>query len=152
MITNELSEAATEINEILGYLPKEYVEKIPIKLRTFFYKIRKVDYESKINPNKQLDEQELKSKTKILLTIIYRNYWCNEEEREKLDKILIENDKNNEEKLREIYNPENIFKLKKVSEEKVETIEENLHLVLKQNLFAKAWNCIKSFLEGKKKI
>ena len=81
MITNEFAEASAEINEILGYLPTEYVEKIPAKLREFFNKVKKVDYVSKIDPYKQLDEQELKPKTKILLTVIYRNYWCNEEER-----------------------------------------------------------------------
>ena len=93
MITNEFAEASAEINEILGYLPTEYVEKIPAKLREFFNKVKKVDYVSKIDPYKQLDEQELTPKTKILLTVIYRNYWCNEEERAELDEILIENDK-----------------------------------------------------------
>ena len=29
MVTNEFAEASAEINEILGYLPSEYVEKIP---------------------------------------------------------------------------------------------------------------------------
>ena len=35
MITNEFAEASAEINEILGYLPTEYVEKIPTKLTCF---------------------------------------------------------------------------------------------------------------------
>lgn len=52
----------------------------------------------------------MKPKTKTLLTIIYREYWCNEEERTELDKILIENDKLYEAELREKYNPDNIFK------------------------------------------
>lgn len=120
MITNEFAEAAAEINEILGYLPNEYVEKIPVKLRDFFDKVRKQDYVSNIDPYKLLDEQDLKPKTKTLITVLYRNYWCNEEEREELDKILLENDRKYEEELREKYNPDNIFKKK----EKVEEIEE----------------------------
>lgn len=147
MITNEFAEASAEINEILGYLPKEYVEKIPDKLREFFNKVKKVDYVSKIDPYKQLDEQELKPKTKTLLTVIYRNYWCNEEEREELDKILIENDKKYEEELRKRYNPDNIFKKKEIVEEKVETIQEALPIVLKENLFTRVWNFIKSILK-----
>lgn len=123
MITNEFAEASAEINEILGYLPTEYVEKIPTKLREFFNKVKKADYVSKIDPYKQLDEQELKPKTKTLLTVIYRNYWCNEEERADLDKILIENDKKYEKELRERYNPDNIFK-KKEKEEQFEEVEE----------------------------
>ena len=35
MITKEFAEATTEINKILSYLPTEYIEKIPIKLRKF---------------------------------------------------------------------------------------------------------------------
>lgn len=150
MITNEFAEASAEINEILGYLPTEYVEKIPAKLREFFNKVKKVDYVSKIDPYKQLDEQELKPKTKILLTVIYRNYWCNEEERAELDEILIENDNKYEEELRERYNPDNIFKKKEIVEEKVETIQENLPAEIKQNLFTKVWNFIKRLLKNKK--
>ena len=112
-----------------------------------FYEVKKVDYVSKIDPYKQLDEQELKTKTKTLLTVLYRNYWCNEEERAELDKILIENDKKYEEELRERYNPDNIFKKESVMEEKVETIQYNLPNVVKQNLFTKVWNFIKNIIK-----
>lgn len=144
MITNEFAEASAEINEILGYLPTEYVEKIPAKLREFFNKVKKEGYVSKIDPYKQLDEQELKPKTKTLLTVIYRNYWCNEEERAELDKILIENDKKYEEELRERYNPDNIFKKKEIIEEKIETIQSNLPAEIKKASFVqKLFNYIK---------
>lgn len=136
MITNEFAEASAEINEILGYLPTEYVEKIPAKLREFFNKVKKADYVSKIDPYKQLDEQELKPKTKTLLTVIYRNYWCNEEERAKLDEILIENDKKYEQELREKYNPDNIFKKKEIIED-IETIQSNLPAEIKKETFFK---------------
>lgn len=137
MITNEFAEASAEINEILGYLPTEYVEKIPAKLREFFDKAKKEGYVSKIDPYKQLDEQELKPKTKTLLTVIYRNYWCNEEERAELDKILIENDKKYEEELREKYNPDDIFQKKEIVEEKIETIQSNLPAEIKKESFVK---------------
>ena len=110
-------------------------------------KVKKEDYVSKIDPYKQLDEQKLKPKTKTLLTVIYRSYWCNEEERAELDKILIENDKKYEEELRERYNPDNIFKKKEIIEEKVETIQDNLPMVVKENIFTKVWNFIKNILK-----
>lgn len=147
MITNEFAEASAEIDEILKYLPTEYVEKIPAKLREFFNKAKKEGYVSTIDPYKQLDEQELKPKTKTLLTVIYRNYWCNEEERAELDKILIENDRKYEEELRERYNPDNIFKKSEIIEEKVETIQENLPVVVKENIFIRVWNFIKNMLK-----
>lgn len=147
MITNEFEEASAELNEILGYLPTEYVEKIPFKLREFFIKVKKDDYVSKIDPYKQLDEQELKPKTKALLTVIYRNYWCSEEERVELDKILIENDKKYEEKLREKYNPDNIFK-KKDNDKVVGEINET-NVVIYNNMmwYQKAFLFISNLLK-----
>ena len=123
MITKEYAEAYAEIDEILGYLPDEYVNKIPVKLREFYKKAKDKEYVSKIDPFKTLDNQEMKHTTKVLLTIIYREYWCNEEEKAELDKILIENDQKLETEIREKYNPDNIFKKKDNSEE-IENIEE----------------------------
>lgn len=132
MVTKELAEASAEINEILKYLPKEEVEKIPSKLREFFKEISSKDYVTNINPNIPLDKQQIKEKTKDIIALIYRNYWCSEEERKELDQKLIENDKKFEEELREKYNPDNIFKnnvtttKKEESEVKEEKIEQSL--------------------------
>ena len=110
MVTKEFAEASAEINEIFKYLPKEEVEKIPSKLREFFKEVSSKDYVTNINPNIPLDKQQIKEKTKDIIALIYRNYWCSEEERKELDQKLIENDKKFEEELREKYNPDNIFK------------------------------------------
>lgn len=123
MVTKEFAEASAEINEILKYLPEEYINKIPTKLRDFFKKVEDKEYITNIDPYKTLDQQDLKLKTQTLLTILYREYWCNEEEKAELDKILIENDKKYEEELREKYNPDNIFKKNEDTEE-IETVEE----------------------------
>ncbi len=141
MVTKEFAEATTEINKILSYLPTEYVEKIPNKLRIFFLNVESKEYEFNIDPYKQLDEQDLKPKTKTLLTIIYRNYWCNEQEKAELDKILIENDKKYEDELREKYNPDSIFKNK---ERKVEVVENsNAMVAYKESVFIKIKNWFK---------
>ena len=123
MITKEYAEAYAEIDEILGYLTDEYVNKIPVKLREFYKKAKDKEYVSKIDPYKTLDNQDMKHTTKVLLTIIYREYWCNEEEKAELDKILVKNDQKHEAEIREKYNPDNIFK-KKSNTEEIEKIEE----------------------------
>jgi len=133
MVTKEFAEATTEINKILTYLPTEYVEKIPKKLRMFFLNVESKEYIPNIDPYKQLDEQDLRPKTKTLLTIIYRNYWCNEQEKAELDKILIENDRKYEEELREKYNPDDIFKNKQRTSTIVE--ETNLPIEVKKEKF-----------------
>lgn len=148
MVTKEFAEAITEINKIFSYLPIEYVEKIPIKLRKFFKDIESKEYIPNIDPYKQLDEQDIKPKTKTLLTIIYRNYWCNEQERAELDKKLIENDKKYEEELREKYNPDDIFKKREKTSTTVQ--ETNLPMEIKKESFVKKLiNYIKCLLKRK---
>lgn len=148
MITNEFAEASAEIDEILGYLPVEYVEKIPIKLREFFSKTKKEDYVSKIDPYKLLDEQELKPKTKIFLTIIYRNYWCNEDERVEIDMVLLENDKKYEEELRSIHSPDSIFYKKENIEKDLENIQEYFLVEIeKRNFFQRIVDYIKKIFK-----
>ena len=151
MITKEFSEAATEVNKILSYLPEEYVEKIPIKLREFFKNIESKDYIPNIDPYKSIDKQELQPKTKTLLTVIYRDYWCNEEERKEIDKVLIENDKRYEEELRKKYNPDNIFKKK---DEEIKEVEETTLIVYNNgNWYQRALsfisNILKKYLKNK---
>lgn len=152
MITKEFAEASTEINEILKYLPEDYVYKIPVKLKDFFKKVEDKEYVTNIDQNNSLDEQDIKPKTKTLLTILYREYWCNEEEKAELDKILMENDKKYEAELREKYNPDNIFKNKYVTEISEEEILENtnkLPVEIKESLFKKVINFFKRIFKSK---
>mgnify|MGYP005764934891 len=148
MVTKEFAEAATEINKILSYLPTEYVKKIPIKLRKFFEDVESKEYIPNIDPYKQLDKQDLKPKTQTLLTIIYRNYWCTEQERAELDKILIKNDKKYEKELREKYNPDDIFKNK----QKILTTIQDTNLsieIRKENFIIRLINYIKELFNRK---
>ena len=88
MITKEFSEEISELNKLLSYMPLEYVKKIPEKLRNFFKEFESKTYIPNINPGKAIDEQNIKEGTRDLITIIYRNYWCDKEEKDKLNKIL----------------------------------------------------------------
>lgn len=149
MVTKEFAEASAEINEIFKYLPKEEVEKIPSKLREFFKEVSSKDYVTNINPNMPLDKQQIKEKTKDIIALIYRNYWCSEEERKELDQKLIENDKKFEEELREKYNPDNIFKnnvtttKKEEPEIKEEKIEQSLVVQETEKWYQRFLNMIK---------
>ena len=160
MVTNEFADASSELIEILKYLPQNEVEKVPQKLRSFFIKVANNNYVTKIDPNKSMQEQDIKEKTKDLITVLYRNYWCNEDERTSLDKKLIENDKKYEEMLRKKYNSENIFGVKeKVTEEYKEEIKEEKELIenttqemikyTKLNFLQKIFEKIKSFFKRK---
>lgn len=149
MVTKEFAEATTEINKILSYLPTEYVEKIPIKLRKFFKEVESKEFIPNIDPYKTFEEQELKPKTQTLLTIIYRNYWCTEHEKLELDKILLENDKKYEEKLREKYNLDSLFKNKQSVVEKQNTLETSIIEYKEKNLIQKIFDKIINLFKRK---
>ena len=155
MVTKEFAEASAEINEIFKYLPKEEVEKIPSKLREFFKEVSSKDYVTNINPDLPLDEQNIKEKTKDIIALIYRNYWCSEEERKELDQKLIENDKKFEEELREKYNPDNIFKnnvtttKKEEPEIKEEKIEQSLVVQETEKWYQRFLDMVKRWFKKK---
>lgn len=122
---NDLYKAYAEVDEILSFMEDVYIDKIPKKLRELFKNERLEYYKPNIDPKIPLDEQRLQKKTFSILAMLNLNYWC-EDEKEKQDLIAIyaENDRKKEEKLREKYNPDNLFK-KKETEQKIEELQKN---------------------------
>ena len=104
--------AYSEVYEILNLLDKEYKEKVPDKVRTFFEEERLKDYKPEINVDIPLIDQNLKRETITLLAILNLNYWCDTpvEKQEALDE-LANNEKEKQEVL-EKYNLDNLFKNK----------------------------------------
>ena len=102
--------AYSEVDKILSFMEKKYVQKIPENIRQFFKSKKDENYDPNINPEIQLTEQNLQRKTFVILAMLNVNYWCeNEEEKQKLLNIYAENDKIKEAESREKYNPDNIF-------------------------------------------
>lgn len=86
--------ACTEVDEILKYLPKEYVDKVPQKFRRMFYDARLEDDKVKIDPNLSITQQNVVYETLVILTILKMNYWCNsKEEKDRIQKKLEANEK-----------------------------------------------------------
>jgi hypothetical protein len=126
-MTVEYQRSLTELNVILNYMNIEHVKKIPTKFINFINNNMDKDYIPNINKNIPIDQQELRKDTKILLSLIYRNYWCdNELKKDLLNQDLI-NKKNFEQELREKYNPDNIFKNNQYQKENL--IETHTELV-----------------------
>lgn len=106
---NNFHKAYKEILELLKYMPKEDVEKIP-KEMIYTFKI-KMDAEHKfeIDTKKPLEKQDFMEETKDILANMFRDYWATPKQREKiLEKERIEKQRLEEEK-RKKYNPDNIF-------------------------------------------
>ena len=149
MVSVEYSEAIVEILEILENSDNTIYNKIPNKLIEFWESNKSATYKPNLNHNKPLNEMKLKQKTKDIITMIYLNYLCDENERENIIDILKKNEENYQLMLREKYNPDNIFK----KQEKQKTIETEKHMKnvaivkYKESIFSKIIKSIKKFLK-----
>lgn len=147
MTYEDYANLAAEMNILLRYLDDELVEKIPQKIIEFFQDIASPTFRSKIDPRFPLDEQYLLPSTECMLTLLYRQYWCTEEEREELDKLLIESEElriqNEQNSLNNIFdkieNSEDIFI-------EAETQNSNLPTTINENIFIEKLKELLSYL------
>jgi len=150
----EYSEAAVEVLDILDNTDRQAVNKIPKDFIKFLIDIASYDYVVNFDHSKPINELNLKERTKELLGVIYINWWCDESQRGQYKKEIEEKEKREQEKLREKYNPDNIFKNKKsvqISNEMQEEINsknETLAIVNnKENIFKRIINKVISFFK-----
>lgn len=107
-------DAYAEVDIILSFMDPKYLNEIPEKLRNIFKEKKSNNYQKTILPNKPLQEQGLSEETLSILAVLNYNYWCKDELRKKeLLELYCKNEKEHQQKLREKYNPDNIFKHKK---------------------------------------
>lgn len=150
-----LYNAYTEIYEILSYMPISYVKKIPNELLDLFEQKRNKEYKYYVDTTKKINEQEMLIKTKAILATLYREYWVEPDIKEKIlqkeEKERIEYQRT----LREIYNPENIFKDNGQSkgiirDEESKKIDNNDTIeIYRENFFKKFINRIKNIFHLK---
>lgn len=139
-------EVAVEMNIIFMYIEPALVAKIPQKMRDFFKAIASPTYVPHIDPRYPLDDQPLLPETEILLTILFRQYWADDNEKAEIDNIIEENDK----KLRDRYSVDNIFKqveeVKSISnqndeeEKSLAVVDENSFVYKFKNICRRIWN------------
>lgn len=145
MVSEEYSEAVVEVLDIIEHTRKTDVEKIPKKLLNFFESVKSSTYISRIDHSKKLNTQDLKPKTRAIIAMLYRNYWCPLEEKEQFENILKQNYEKEQEALREKYNPDNIFKEKKDGViEETNTMEMTIY---KESIFKRFINRIRKIFK-----
>ena len=137
--------AYKEIYEILKIFPSELVNKVPKNIIDFFYKNMDNNYEYNIS-KETFDGQTMLEETAAILTILFRDYWSNQKQKEKLIKFTKNAQSIIEKEDREKYNPDNIFK-ESNREDKIEenTIQNEVALVeYKESIFRRLINKLKS--------
>lgn len=148
MVSIEYREAIVEVLEILQYSDDCIIEKIPKKLIEFWQKNKSTTYKPNLDHNKSINEMDLKNKTKSIITMIYLNYLCDDEERSNINLRLKNNEEKYQQELMEKYNTDNIFKKhnQKLEVEENVVATNNMTMVeYRESIFKKIINMIKRF-------
>lgn len=149
MISVEYSEAISEVLDILENSDDTISKKIPNKLIEFWQRNKSTTYKPNLDHSKTINEMKLKEKTKDIITMIYLNYLCDENEKKSIMDTLRKNEDNYQLMLRNKYNPDSIFK-KQTQQEIIKTEEsiKNVAIVkYKESIFSKIIKVIKRFFK-----
>lgn len=147
MVSIEYSEALSEINDILNHLDTNVLNKIPQKFKNFVNNNKSNSYKPIFDHSKKLNELPLKDKTRAILSVIYMNFLCNEEQKKEYKKRLKENSIKKEKEVREKFNTDNLFNnkvQKKTIIEEQQTVDNIVAMTeYKDGIFTKIINKIK---------
>ena len=139
----EYANSLYQVNEILKYMAPNLKARIPKKFISYFENNKSQNYNWSIDTSLPLEKQNLLTPTKEILTLLYRDYICDDIEKIKIQKPLNENDIKYQEKLKEIYNPNNVFKNK---QKNIEVTENTTSIATsKDSFFSKIISKIKLF-------
>lgn len=140
----EYSNSLYQINEIIKYMAPNLKARIPKRILSYIETNKSKEFDWQIDKTLPLEKQDLLQTTKEILTVLYKDYICNDLERIKLEEKLNDNERKYQEELRQKYNPDNIFKDK--TKEVVDTITENEKtsvVTYKESFFRKIINKIR---------
>lgn len=112
------SKAYKEVIEILNFVPKESVDKIPQTMLDTFKAKMAQNYNFKVDINKSFEEQELLDETKAIFANIFRDYWTTPYQKERIEAKEKDDRQKSEEEKSKKYNPNDLFKKKNENSEK----------------------------------
>lgn len=143
----EYSNSLYQISEILKYIAPNLKSRIPKKIISYFENNKSKDFNWQIDKTVPLEEQDLLTTTKEILTVLYKDYMCDDIERVKLDKTLNENEIKYQNELREKYKSDNIFRNRQKNIEVTNQEAENITSIVtyKESFLSKIISKIKLF-------
>ena len=123
-------EIYSEVYSVLKILGKKYIDKIPNSLYNMIQDNKLETYNPTYTLETDLNEQNIKRESISMIALMHLNYWCNSEnEKNELKKIFKENDGKYKERIREKYNPDNLFNKKNIETEKITENVENTEII-----------------------
>lgn len=150
MISKNIRQAYSEVDEFLGLLSEQERNKIPEHIREIFKQEKDKEYIKGINPNIEIKEQNLLDETLAIIAMLNLNYICeDEQEKERLKEVYANNEKKYQELFQVAFNAEEVFGVKE--EYLTQKLEEQIIIPKKENIFQKILNKIKIKRYMKKK-
>lgn len=144
-------EAFVEVEEILKIMPVELSEKIPMKFRKIIIENQAPDY--KVIIQEPLEQQKLKKETLVILGLIYRDFLCDEEERNRLKQEDVAELNRIQKELEKQYDINNVFEKRKAKNVKQEELEQenltSLTLYEEPGFLKRIFNLIKGIFKKK---
>ena len=138
--------AYKEVYEILKYVPKEDLKRVPKKFMDMLEEKMNKNYKFSIDTSKDfIEEQELMIETRTILAYIFLNYWATEIQKEKVNIKFKKDIEDAEKQKRDLYKVD-ILKNKKQLKENIGKEQENAMVIYKkENFITKIFNTIKKF-------
>lgn len=93
------SNSYSEVLEVLKNMSKEDYEKVPKEMIDMFEEYSNKDYEFVYDIEKNFEEQNISKDAKLILAILFRDYWATPEQKEKIiakqnyDRLQMEKEK-----------------------------------------------------------
>ena len=150
-ITGNYDKAYAEVIEVLNYIPLEDYKKIPKKYIEYMEENSDENSSFVYNIALPFEKQNISDAAKDILGMIFRLFIISQDKRNKLN-AKDKEDKNNEEREKQIkYNPENLFKNRKIQEfanKKSNEYQENSLITIKEeSFFTKLLNFVKKIFK-----
>lgn len=130
-----------ELYEILSFMDKQSVMKIPINILNTINEQRNPKYQTRIDKNDIFNENNVSKETIDLLCYLDYHYWMDDSKKAEVDRIRKQKFQEDDDKKREQYNPNDIFK-KVEKEELVENMTSTSLKEYKESIFERFRNFI----------
>lgn len=144
-----LKNAYSEIFEILKYMDKTLVNKIPKELIECFENNRIHNYKTRIDKTDIFNKNNISRQTLSILAYLNLNYWVDDNKKEQLKKIYRKNEFEYSEKLKVQY-PVDVFRNKNDINKTDSCDEKSLIEYKQENIFIRIINILKKVLLKKR--
>lgn len=136
------AQAYSEIYEFINILGNEYKNKLPKKIYLTIQDNRDKNYMPKYEINQNVNRNTFSKESLALISALNLQYWCEDaEEKERLKKVYIENQKLENEK----YSCENLFKNNNTEEQQIKNFQ--MIEYKEENIVSKILNKIKAMFK-----